>query len=99
MADFTFSRAECFPVELFNASQHRSVFGEINSECYPSAAIGCPALGFSPSSTRNSYTALEALLWLLRMAKVERPKETCSTQTVAAQTWLKVATNLETTSE
>jgi hypothetical protein len=49
---------------------------EISSEIYPSAAIGCLALGFSPSSMRISYTALEALLWPLRMAKVEHPKET-----------------------
>jgi hypothetical protein len=30
-----------------------------------------PALGFSPSSKRFSYTALEVLLSLLCMAKVE----------------------------
>jgi hypothetical protein len=35
-----------------------------------------PALRLSPSSMRISYTALEVLLSLLRMAKVEHPKET-----------------------
>ena len=35
-----------------------------------------PALRLSPSSMRISYTALEVLLSLLRIAKVEHPKET-----------------------
>ena len=39
------------------------------------AAIRCPALSLSPSSMHISYTALEELLSLLRMAKVEHPKE------------------------